>query len=115
MLLFLGVDRRELPVCSTDTKNTNSGGSGGSSILNLRTGRVQVPGNIVVHGVEVISRILIQIKILKEPLLVQKQTLHLQKALDLSYLQPEGQGCGIIMRVWQSHIRAKSQKSSTHL
>jgi hypothetical protein len=37
-------------------------------------------------------------KILKQPLLVQKQTLHQQKALDLSYLEPEGQGRGIIMR-----------------
>ena len=37
-------------------------------------------------------------KILKEPLLVQKQTLHQQKALDLSYLEPEGHGRGIIMR-----------------
>ena len=51
-----------------------------------------------IHGAEVISRILLQIQILKEPLLAQKQTLHLQKALDLSYLQPEGQGPGIIMR-----------------
>ena len=30
--------------------------------------------------------------ILKEPLLVQKQMIHLQKALDLSYLELEGQG-----------------------
>ena len=37
--------------------------------------------------------------ILKEPLLVQKQTLHQQKALDLSYLEPEGQGRGSFMRV----------------
>ena len=37
-------------------------------------------------------------KILKEPLLLQKQVLHQQKALDLSYLEPEGQGRGIIMR-----------------
>jgi hypothetical protein len=42
-------------------------------------------------------------KILKEPLLVQKQALHQQKALDLSYLEPEGQGRGIIMRAWQCH------------
>ena len=46
MLLFIGVDCRELPVCSTGTKTTNNDNSGGSSILNLRTGRVQVPGNI---------------------------------------------------------------------
>ena len=38
-------------------------------------------------------------KILKEPLLVQKQRLHQQKALDLSYLELEGQGCGSIMGV----------------
>ena len=37
-------------------------------------------------------------KILKEPLLVQKQIIHQQKALDLSYLEPEGQGRGTIMR-----------------
>ena len=34
-------------------------------------------------------------KILKEPLLVQKQTLNLQKALDLSYLEAEGQVCSL--------------------
>ena len=44
MLLFLGVDCRELPVCSTDTKTTKKGGSGGSSLLNLRSGAEQVPG-----------------------------------------------------------------------
>jgi hypothetical protein len=37
----------------------------------------------------------INFKILKKPLLVQKQTLHQQKALDLSYLEPEGQGQGL--------------------
>ena len=42
-------------------------------------------------------------KILKESLVVQKQALHQQKALDLSYLEPEGQGRGIIMRAWQCH------------
>ena len=46
---------------------------------------------------------LTNIKILKEPLLVQKRALHQQKALDLSYLEPEGQGRGIIMRAWQCH------------
>ena len=35
---------------------------------------------------------------LKEPLLVQKQTLHQQKALDISYLEPEVQGRGTIKR-----------------
>ena len=34
-------------------------------------------------------------KIVKEPLLVQKQTLHQQKALDLCYLEPEGQVCSL--------------------
>ena len=34
--------------------------------------------------------------ILKEPLLVQKQTIHQQKALDLSYLEPERKGRGMI-------------------
>ena len=37
--------------------------------------------------------------ILKEPLLVQKQKIPQQKALDLSYLELEGQGCGSIMEV----------------
>jgi hypothetical protein len=46
-------------------------------------------------------------KILKEPLLVQKQTLHQQKALNLSYLEPEGQGWGILMRVWQCHRKQR--------
>ena len=34
-------------------------------------------------------------KILKEPLLVQKQILHQQKALNLSYLEPERQCQGL--------------------
>ena len=37
--------------------------------------------------------------ILTEPLLVQKQTIHQQKAWDLSYLEPEGQGRGMVRRV----------------
>ena len=36
--------------------------------------------------------------ILTEPLLVQKQTIHQQKALDLIYLEPEGQGRGMIRK-----------------
>ena len=36
---------------------------------------------------------------LKELLLVQKQTIHQQKAWDLSYLEPEGHGRGNIRRV----------------
>ena len=36
--------------------------------------------------------------ILKEPFIVQKETLHQQKALDLSYLDLEGQGRGIVRR-----------------
>ena len=37
--------------------------------------------------------------ILTEPLLVQKQTIHQQKAWDLSYLEPEGHGRGMVRRV----------------
>ena len=36
--------------------------------------------------------------ILKEPLLVQKQMIHQQKALDLSYLETEEQGLGFIRK-----------------
>ena len=36
---------------------------------------------------------------MKELLLVQKQNLHQQKALDLSYLELEAQGCGSTMGV----------------
>ena len=36
--------------------------------------------------------------ILTEPLLVQKPTIHQQKAWDLSYLQPERQGRGMVRR-----------------
>ena len=46
-------------------------------------------------------------KILKEPLLVQKQALHQQKALDLCYLESEGQRRGIIMRTGQCHRRQR--------
>ena len=35
-------------------------------------------------------------KILKEPLVLQKQTIHQQKAYDLSYLELAGQGRGPI-------------------
>ena len=37
--------------------------------------------------------------ILREPLVVQRQTLHLQKAHDLGYLEPEGRGRGSIRRL----------------
>ena len=37
--------------------------------------------------------------ILIEPLLVQKPMIHQQKSWDLSYLEPEGQGCGMVRRV----------------
>ena len=40
--------------------------------------------------------------ILTEPLLVQKQTIHQQKAWDLSYLEPEGHGRGKVRRVPRS-------------
>ena len=46
-------------------------------------------------------------KIVKQPLLIQKQTIHQQKALDFSYLEPKGQGRGIIMRAWQCHRRQR--------
>ena len=36
--------------------------------------------------------------ILKEPFIVQKETLHQQKGLDLSYLDLEGQGRGIVRK-----------------
>ena len=41
--------------------------------------------------------------ILKEPFIVQKETLHQQKALDLSYLEPEGQGPGSVRWVPRPH------------
>ena len=37
--------------------------------------------------------------ILIEPLLVQKQTIHQQTAWDLCYLDPEGQGPGMVRKV----------------
>ena len=37
--------------------------------------------------------------ILTEPLLVQKQTIHQQKAWDLSYLELDGKGRGMVRRV----------------
>ena len=37
--------------------------------------------------------------ILTEPLLVQKPTIHQQKAWDLSYLEPEGHVRGMVRRV----------------
>ena len=37
--------------------------------------------------------------ILTEPLLVQKLTIHQQKAHDLSYLEAEEQGCSMVRRV----------------
>ena len=37
--------------------------------------------------------------ILKEPLLVQKQTIHQQKPWDLSYLEPDKKGHGMVKRV----------------
>ena len=37
--------------------------------------------------------------ILTEPLLVQKPTIHLQKTWDLSYLEPERHGRGMVRRV----------------
>ena len=40
----------------------------------------------------------VNFKIMKEPMLVQRQTIPHMKALELSYLEPEGQGRGIILR-----------------
>ena len=37
--------------------------------------------------------------ILIEPLLVQKQTIHQHAAWDLSYLEPEGKGRGMVRKV----------------
>ena len=37
--------------------------------------------------------------ILTEPLLVQNPMIHQQKAWDLSYLEPEGKGRGMVRRV----------------
>ena len=37
--------------------------------------------------------------ILTEPLLVQKQTIHQQKAWDLSYSELEGQECAMVRRM----------------
>ena len=37
--------------------------------------------------------------ILTEPLLVQKQTIHQQKAWDLSYSEPDRKGRGMVRRV----------------
>ena len=42
--------------------------------------------------------------ILKEPFIVQKETLHQQKALGLSYLDLEGQGRGIVRRAPHPHF-----------
>ena len=42
--------------------------------------------------------------ILKEPFIVQKETLHQQKALGLSYLDLEGQGRGIVRRSPHPHF-----------
>ena len=44
IFLFVGINFRELPFCSEGVETTESGGSGGSSILNLRTAGGQVPG-----------------------------------------------------------------------
>ena len=45
--------------------------------------------------------------ILKEPLVVQRQTLHLQKAHDLGYLETEAQGRDTLRRAPRP-LRAKS-------
>ena len=50
--------------------------------------------------------------ILTEPLLVQKQTIHQQKAWDLSYLEPEGHGRGMVRRVPGSLAAKDIEKNS---
>ena len=42
---------------------------------------------------------MIFVNILKEPLVVQKHTLQLQKAHDLGYLEPDERGRGFIRRL----------------
>ena len=50
--------------------------------------------------------------ILTEPLLVQKLMMHQQKAHDLSYLEPVGQGCGMVRRVPHSLAAKDIEKKS---
>ena len=50
--------------------------------------------------------------ILTEPLLVQKPTIHQQKAWDLSYLEPEEHGRGMVRRVPRPHATKDIEKKS---
>ena len=50
--------------------------------------------------------------ILTEPFLVQKPTIHEQKAWDLSYLEPEGHGGGMVRRVPRSLAAKDIEKKS---
>ena len=50
--------------------------------------------------------------ILTEPLLVQKQTIHQQKAWDLSYLEPDEKGRGIVRRVTRPLAAKDIEKNS---
>ena len=50
--------------------------------------------------------------ILRERLLVQKQTIHQQKACDLSYLEAEEQGRGMVRRVPRSLAAKDIEKKS---
>ena len=52
--------------------------------------------------------------ILTEPLLVQKPTIHQQKAWDLSYLEPEGQRRGMVRRVPHPLAAKDIEKKSKH-
>ena len=52
--------------------------------------------------------------ILTEPLLVQKQTIHQLKVWDLSYLEPEEQGRGMVRRVPRS-LAAKDIEKKVNL
>ena len=50
--------------------------------------------------------------ILTEPLLVQKPTIHQQKAWNLSYLEPEVYGRGIVRRVPRLLVAKDIEKKS---
>ena len=50
--------------------------------------------------------------ILTEPLLVQKQTIHQQKAWDLSYLEPDGKGRGMVRRMTRPLAAKDIEKKS---
>ena len=79
---------------------------------NIRTLKIKLKKNCVLSSIEFafFSNVLLRQK--TELLLVQKQTIHQQKARDLSYLEPEGQGHGMIRErhthLPQKHIEKKA-------